>query len=382
MSNELQVATEIREGFNAFKANHNKELARNREEILALSDRMLETEQKLVPGLSSGAFGGFGASSFAATLLGNPDVQGFRERRLKDVGIPVTAKELLRIQANTITQDGDNISQNYRTPGIVAAPLRKRFLREILTVLPCTGSAVEFTRELAYTNNAAVQYDASSPATTEGALKAQSSITFELVNAPIPTVAHWLKSSRQALSDQPALQNFLDQRLRLGLEIKLDDQILNGTGSSGNMTGLTVSATAFTPTSGDTALDSISRAAATLLDAGYMPDGIVMSATNFGAIERLKDVDGNFILGDPSSSTGPALWGIPVFRSASMTSGKFLIGDFASSTALFMREDAIVQMTESNDTDFTKNLVTIRAELRAVIAALVPAGMRYGNLTL
>lgn len=370
---------DVKDAFDQFKAAHEKARAEGTTQLDNIRSRVLDLEQRNAPGM---LVGGQASKDLASVIAADSGFQSFRERRTKDVGIQVNSHDLLRVQANTITQSGNDLSQNYRLPGIVAEPLRLRFVRQILPMIPCTGSGIEYSKESTYTNNAAPQYAAGSPAITEGATKAQSDVTFSLVNAPIPTIAHWLKASRQSLDDQPALASWLNNRLRLGLEIALENQILNGSGSSGNMTGLTISATAFTPSTGDTGLDSISRAAATLLDNGFLPNAIVMNATDFGAIERTKSTTDEYILGDPASATGASLWGIPVFRSASMASGKFLIGDFLASTALFMRQDAIVQMTESNDTDFVKNLVTVRAELRAVIAALVPGGLRYGNLTL
>lgn len=64
-------------------------------------------------------------------------------------------------------------------------------------------------RESAFTNNAAAQ-------SAEGAAKAQSAITLTLQESKVATIAHWLKSSRQALSDSDALREYLDRRLRYG----------------------------------------------------------------------------------------------------------------------------------------------------------------------
>jgi hypothetical protein len=87
------------------------------------------------------------------------------------------------------------------------------------------------------------------------------------------------------------------------------------------------------------------------------------------------------LVGEPASATQPSLWGLPVFRSATVPAGKFAMLD-ASCVALFLRQDAVVDLNESDGDNFVKNLITVRAELRAVLGVLVPAGCLYGDLTL
>jgi len=343
-----------------------------------LADRVVEVEQQLVTGVMSSGAGSVRALSSIITAA--PEFAAFRDRRAKSAGFAIKSADLLSVQANTIVNDDDTVAPYHRPGGIVAGPQRRAWLRQRLPIIPCSGPGVEFTRELAYSNNAATQAGGS-PVAYEGVTKAQSDIAFDLVTLRTPTIAHWLKTSRQVLDDQPALAAHIDMRLRYGLELELERQLISGDGSGGDMTGLASAATAFTPASGDTALDSISRAKAQLETGNFTPDCVVLHPTDYSAMERLKDTDGNYIIGQPAGALQPYLWGVPVFKSATVAGGKFLLADLATSSALFLRQDAVVEMTESNDTDFVKNLVTIRAELRAVLGVLVPAGVLYGDLT-
>lgn len=68
--------------------------------------------------------------------------------------------------------------------------------------------------------------------------KPESAITFTDKDAKAVVIAHWLKVTTQMLSDAPALQSFIDNILRHGLNIKLERQILAGDGTNGNMLGL------------------------------------------------------------------------------------------------------------------------------------------------
>ncbi len=51
-------------------------------------------------------------------------------------------------------------------------------------------------------------------------------------------MAHWLKLSRQIMNDAPQTVNFTAARLINGLESKIDEQILNGDGTSSALSGL------------------------------------------------------------------------------------------------------------------------------------------------
>jgi HK97 family phage major capsid protein len=74
--------------------------------------------------------------------------------------------------------------------------------------------------------------------TFEGAIKPEAAATFTQKTAPVRTVAHYIPITRQALTDNPMLQSFIDGRLRYGLLRRLDSQIINGTGVAPNLTGI------------------------------------------------------------------------------------------------------------------------------------------------
>jgi HK97 family phage major capsid protein len=73
-------------------------------------------------------------------------------------------------------------------------------------------------------------------------------------------------------------------------------------------------------------------------------------------------------------------FGVQVVMSNNMAVGKFLIGSLRTSAVLYNRSGAVVDMGYVND-DFTKNLVTIRAEERLGLGVERPTGIRYGNFT-
>jgi HK97 family phage major capsid protein len=289
----------------------------------------------------------------------------------------------MHVQANTITgqegspaENSDTLVAPQRLPGIVPGAFRLLRVSDIVPHGTTTSNAVEFTRELAFTNNAAE--------TAEGAQKPESALTFELVSTPVRTIAHFIKVSKQVLDDAPALASYIDTRLRHGTDQRYDAQLLNGDGTGQNISGMTDSGnyTAYTPVTGDTALDSINRAIYAVIGADYAATGIVMNPADWGAIERLKDSQANYIIGNPQGNIGPVLWGLPVVVTNAMAAGKFLCASFDIAYQAWDRQGTVVEMFEQDSDNVQKNLLTVRSEKRGCLASYRPASTRYGNLTL
>lgn len=289
----------------------------------------------------------------------------------------------LRVQANTITGQEGSPPSNSRTlvapdrlNGIISGAYRALRVSDILPQGQTTSNAVEYTRELLFTNNAAE--------TAEGAQKPESVLTFELVSCPIATIAHFLKVSKQVLSDAPALASYIDTRLRYGADYRMDAQLLNGNGSGQNISGMAKSGnyTAFTPVTGDTQLDSINKAIYAVAAADYAATGIILNPADWGKIERLKDSQGRYIIGNPASAIGPFLWGLPVVVTNAMTAGKFMTAAFDIAYQQWNRQDTVVEVFEQDSDNVQKNLLTVRSERRGALATYRPASSQYGDLTL
>lgn len=287
------------------------------------------------------------------------------------------------VQANTITgQEGsppansDTLVPAQRLSGIIPGAFRLLRVRDALPQGNTTSNAVEYTRELLFTNNAAE--------VAEAAQKPESVLTFELVNQPVRTIAHFIKVSKQVLDDAPALASYIDTRLRYGVEQKYDSQLLNGDGTGQTISGMTDSGnyTAFTPVTGDQALDSVNRAIYSVYGSDYAPNAIFMNPADWGGIERLKDGNSNYIIGNPRAVISATLWGLPVIVTNAMTAGKFLVAATDIAYQVWNRQGTVVEIFPQDSDNAQKNLLTVRAENRGMLASYRPASVRYGNLTL
>jgi HK97 family phage major capsid protein len=275
---------------------------------------------------------------------------------------------------NTILTANTGVTTPIYTPGIVPGVFRPLTIRDVLPKGTTSSSLIISTREDAFTNNARE--------VTEGQPKPESAITFKRVNVPIETVAHWIKVSKQVLADAPAVVAYIENRLRWGVEAKIDTQLLTGDGVSPNISGLmdTGNYTVYDPSSDDNLVDAINRAKYQLWASGYMPDAVIVNPADWGAMEISKGQDGHYLYGLPGMNSGMNPFGIRVILSPAMTAGQFLIGAFGMAVMLWEREGVVIEAGYVN-ADFTNNLVTLLAEARLGLEVSMPAAMLGGVWT-
>ncbi|MBX9759446.1 MAG: phage major capsid protein [Beijerinckiaceae bacterium] len=241
-------------------------------------------------------------------------------------------------------------------------PLR---VRDLLSPGQTDSNSIEYPRQTTRTIAAAMQ-------ASEGAAKGESALGFEMVAAPVRTLAHWIPASKQVLDDAPLLASLIDSELRYGLADVEEGQILNGSGTGADLNGVYTQATAFSAPFtmvAPTMLDVVLLAIAQLEAANFQPDGLVMNGTDWARMLALKASDGTYLGNGPfSAEQVQRLWSLPVARSSSMSSDKFLVGAFKRGAQIFDRQDATVEVSTEHSDYFTKNLVAIRAEQRLALA--------------
>jgi HK97 family phage major capsid protein len=276
---------------------------------------------------------------------------------------------------NTVTSGSTTVFPDQR-PGIIPGSFEPLTVRQVLRAIPVTSNMVNSLREATWTNSAAE--------VSQGAAKKESDVTFEQYNVPITTVAHWIKISNQLLADAPAVVAYIESRLRDGLAQRIEAQLINGNGTSPNLSGLTDSGnyTAYTPTSDDLLVDAINRVKYTMWASGNMPDTVIVNPADWGAMERTREGTntGMYLYGMPGMQAGMNPFGLQIVVSNHIQTGKFIVARMADSAVLYNRSGAVVEMGYVN-ADFTNNLITIRAEERLGLGVDRPVGVYYGDFT-
>ncbi|MBD1602475.1 phage major capsid protein [Pseudomonas typographi] len=335
-----------------------------------LQARMLEAEQKLL-NASNDQNREEKPQSVGQLVVGSEEMQGVNAsfRGSRRVSVP---------RAAITTTSGAGLVAPERLPGIVALPQRRLTIRDLVAPGTTESNAVEYVRETGFTNSAAP--------VAETAAKPYSDLTTELVNAPVRTIAHLFKASRQILDDASALQSYIDGRARYGLLIAEESQLLYGNGTGANLQGLVTLAEAYAAPGGlvVTGEQRIDRLRLALLQAElaeFPSDGIVINPIDWAAIELIKDSQGRYIIGQPQDGTTPRLWRRPVVSTQAITQDDFLVGAFQLGAQIYDRMEIEVLISTENDKDFENNMVTIRAEERLAFAIYRPEAFVTGSLT-
>lgn len=248
--------------------------------------------------------------------------------------------------------------------------------------IPVTSSSVQYLKNSAFTNGAKV--------VAEGTAKPESTFQFKLATANVETIAHYTKITEQLAQDAPAVQAFINAKMIYGLQLKIDEQIVNGTGSEASqLTGL-LATTNSSDYSAD--LEALKPSIKTMADFalaiktkletnGYAPKYLILNPIDWAGLALMKDTNGLYILGGPAAVAGKTLWGMSVVTTPSMPQGKYLMSDFALGATIFDRQEVAVEIDREQD-DFTKNLFTIRVERRLGLAVENPKAIGGGAWTL
>lgn len=270
-------------------------------------------------------------------------------------------------------------------------------MRDLVTNGTTASDTVEYAKVTAITNSAAPVAEATSSApptapesagalvnVAGGGYKPESAFTTVRETAVVKTIAHWIPATKRALSDAAQVRTLIDNFLEYGLEEELEDQMVAGSGSGENFTGILNTSGTQTQAWDNDLLTTTRRAKTKVRTVGRArANGYVLHPADVEDIDLLQDNEGRFYFGGPvgagtASATG--LWGLPVIESEAIPEGTGLVGDFTKAI-LWDREQSTISVTDSHGDFFVRNLVAILAELRAAFGVVQPNAFVEIDLT-
>lgn len=259
---------------------------------------------------------------------------------------------------------------DYERVGYVPQPRRPRRILDLITTGQTMSDQVKYARQTTFTNVAAETAEATTTAT---GTKPEATIAFEIVNADVKTIAHWIPATRRSLADAGQLRTLIESQLRYGLEFRLESQVVNGDGTGENLTGIINTSNILTqPKGGDSVVDAIHKAI-TQIRLGFLePNGVALHPSDWEVIRLSKDSQGAYHYGPPALAGTETVWGLPVAVTPSVPDDTGIVGDWTQAV-LWLREGIQILASDSHSDFFVKNLVALLAEMRAAFGVLQPA---------
>lgn len=312
------------------------------------------------------------SANYKAFSANTRDVRGARHIVSTKSDSPTVSTVSPAISRNTIAAP-------YQLAGIWGAPEQQLIVENLIPHIPVSSSAVEYLKHTGFTNNAGV--------VAEGAAKAESTFEFDLATANVVTIAHWTKITEQLAADAPAVTAYINAKMMYGLQLKVDNQIISGTGTSTQLGGFLKSgnhtdySSAVTIPTGANLMDFALLIKTKLDTLGYPPKVLLLNPADWAGLALLKDTQKRYLLGGPAGVTTKSLWGLPVETSASVPSGKYIMADFALGSTIYDRQEVALEIDREGD-DFRKNLLTIRVERRLGLGVEDAAAIAGGDWSL
>lgn len=218
----------------------------------------------------------------------------------------------------------------------------------------------------------------------EGSAKPESTFSVTAKTGQVKTIATWTKVSEQLFSDKSQLINILDNNLTHTVDVTVQNQLISGDGLGENLSGISKvgNFTDYVTGSGTAAntVDLLRNVAFKMRGANIDNLTILINWTDWSALLGLKSTSNEYLINGILDPVKQTIYGIPVVLSSAIAAGKFAMGNFKMGGIVFDKTAMGLEIDRTGD-DFTKNLITIRAERRLGFAVVQPKAICYGDLT-
>ena len=308
--------------------------------------------------------------------LGQSFLESDAYKSFMETGIKNVKSELKwdpRVETKT------TVTETTWPPGVVRAPRIQESAQLDPYVIPALIDTIttdqyqyKYLEETTYTNNAAP--------TAEGSALGENALAFTERTEEIRKIGAFIPMTEELLADVSAAQGYIDSRLRFMVRQTISDQIIGGSGSGVNLTGILnkTGINSFNYSSFGGNLKRIGQIFEAITeiqkDAFMNPDAIVMHPSDwYQVVTEVNAVSTNGALnplfvgaGSFGDAVTPRLWGVPVVSSTETTAGDAIVGVFGGGQAIHIvaRQGMEVAMSDSHDENFVKDIIVMKATVR------------------
>ena len=210
--------------------------------------------------------------------------------------------------------------------------------------------------------------------TSEAAAKDRIHIPYTPKTAALTKIAAYFKETDELIHDAPFLESAIRNRGVYEFKKAIESYLVS---TLAGTSGVQVYGTSIT-------FDDILGAKQDIIaDTGYVPDAMLINPADWATLLQTKDSNRQYLLGGPGFGSygngnyyaNPKVWGMNVVESAAVTQGNVIVGAFKPGASVVTQagNGQRVEVSNSDQDDFIKNMITVRIEERLVEAVRVPA---------
>jgi HK97 family phage major capsid protein len=300
--------------------------------------------------------------SMKAERSENKSLLGEKVEALKSLKNNGTGKVIVE-KSMTIAANAPTYTQGYVDTRVSRIAERNPFIQNLLSsrTLSGTGNVIYFEQA-----NRVGDADV----TGEGVLKSNMDFDLVEVRQSAKKVTAMTKASMELIDDIPYMESLINDDLMRRVALKVDSQILTGSGIGANLRGIFTTATTFSAGSFALGVTSANRfdvlaiAVTQVYTNNFTPNYILLNPTDVAQMDITKTSTGEYVIPSFVSKDGREVKGVTVILNNGIPAGQYLVMD-SSAAEVYTRQGIQVSIGYEND-DFTKNMVTVLAEWRGL----------------
>ncbi|SCX05952.1 phage major capsid protein [Mycolicibacterium fluoranthenivorans] len=261
---------------------------------------------------------------------------------------------------------------------IVQAPRVRLTIDDLLAQGPISGNAISYLVESALEGGFAT--------VAEGGAKPQMHFLNPTQKTDaLKKIAGFITLTDEFLEDADFLKTEIDTRLLYELAYMQEQQLLNGNGTGQNLLGVLNRSGLQTEASAgpDDNFDAVFRGMTKVETNGQLPvDGLVIHPNDYQRFRLTKDGNQQYYGGGPFAGQyandglvlQPPLWAQKTVVTPAIAEGTVAVGSWKLAATAYRKGGVRVEAATQHASNFTNNLVTIRAEVRRALAVRKPLG--------
>jgi len=362
---------EVEESLKSEISNLSNEFVSKNNELNKRMDEMEVNAKKTLSGVNSKSFKGSLDAAFKDGVI-----DGIVKGNTNAASFEVKADMTMAADFTGVVADETVVAQ------FKFDPSRSVHIRSLIPQGSTSAQTIRFPKESGYSDNAA--------ATAQGSALGNSDFDITATSVNLEKIGTYMRLTEEMLADTPQLSSYLSARVPSKVLSVEDNEIISGDGSSPNLDGLLTDGTAFTTSSGGLFYQSVESAneydvlvAALnqLALVNYQADTILLNPTDLHKIVLLKSTANEYLRQQIYTGIQPTIMGIPVTVNTAMPNGKFLVGNLAQATQLWIRENLAISFSREDSTNFRDGFVTVKAQERVALTNYLPNAIVQGTFS-